>query len=904
MRKLKKHFKAFTLVELIIVITIFAILATIAFISFQNYTRDTRDGNRVATLKNIETWLELYTIKTGSYPTPDREITQLLWNWWVIISQKWTLWENISQLIKLNKTLIDPLTNKEYTYSTTWDQKSYQIWTIQETDTISHFPLIQSTYWNTPYKALVKWNYKPWIITAWWYNYFIPSLIFNEWTLTWTEIKLVDNIRKIYLSNIDKTQIENKIYYVLDKEQNLPYQVSKDIQINQTKTQNLTYVKELKRELLEKINQTRQQKSQEPLTQEVIEEQFEELITWTPTTPNSVLQEITTTLKDITTLQTQTQNTQLKSCDWIPHGQIKLFYTTDTVLYLQSCTSETFTCNNGIWNPTEIKSNYPYVSCNPWLPQSCNHLWEEIWHESTMTVYSENNILWNASYDCNDRIWEVTCNNWEISWDTEYQYKQWECVKWTPTNCIADSDYEKDWKIFNVPQLNHSVTANPEPYIDVVENNWTYRYWLTVTCTDWNLDSILWTQILQSCSINYHTEDNTTCISNTKQQQCTQSWKPNNSTYNVLDVDVTWNGTGWNLASNCEWNCDPWYDWINCIPKTKQITQATHNSRIFIFTNFNLAYNTPETKTSQTLTIPNWTSTLKATFTLWSDWTTVNLSSASESVSCNSWYYKNGTNCSTQWSWNTTDWFTFKNTSWTTQYPTSCNNLLTVSTWKNTLIWSPWNWSNFVDWVYYIKPDSSDAFKVYCDMTTDWGGWTFVWKSTWSSNSGTVILNNSSIWDWTNINTTSTVKLDTTSINNILFSGTRKLKVNNNTDGKKRFIEYANNWQTLDFVNNKSYNISITEPYYWKVSPFFTSHPHFILFAWITYDITPYPVWCTYINSSNRINYWIYLNDFSRYLSTCYDWIDWWWWPFIRRIWGFIQDWSHNQIYDYKLFVK
>jgi prepilin-type N-terminal cleavage/methylation domain-containing protein len=45
----------FTLVELIIVITILAILATIAFISFQNFTKDARDGNRITTLKNIET---------------------------------------------------------------------------------------------------------------------------------------------------------------------------------------------------------------------------------------------------------------------------------------------------------------------------------------------------------------------------------------------------------------------------------------------------------------------------------------------------------------------------------------------------------------------------------------------------------------------------------------------------------------------------------------------------------------------------------------------------------------------------------------------------------------------------------------------------------------------------------
>jgi hypothetical protein len=34
-----------------------------------------------------------------------------------------------------------------------------------------------------------------------------------------------------------------------------------------------------------------------------------------------------------------------------------------------------------------------------------------------------------------------------------------------------------------------------------------------------------------SCNSNYHTEDNETCISNTKQVACTQSGKPENSSY-------------------------------------------------------------------------------------------------------------------------------------------------------------------------------------------------------------------------------------------------------------------------------------------------------------------------------------------------------------------------------------
>jgi type II secretory pathway pseudopilin PulG len=53
------------------VITILAILATIAFIQFQNFMKDARDGNRLSTMKELETSLDLHKTKTGMYPTAD-----------------------------------------------------------------------------------------------------------------------------------------------------------------------------------------------------------------------------------------------------------------------------------------------------------------------------------------------------------------------------------------------------------------------------------------------------------------------------------------------------------------------------------------------------------------------------------------------------------------------------------------------------------------------------------------------------------------------------------------------------------------------------------------------------------------------------------------------------------------
>lgn len=47
--------------------------------------------------------------------------------------------------------------------------------------------------------------------------------------------------------------------------------------------------------------------------------------------------------------------------------------------------------------------------------------------------------------------------------------------------------------------------------------------------------------------------------------------------------------------------------------------------------------------------------------------------------------------------------------------------------WKNCKeILSNDSWKKWLDWVYYINPTWTGSFQVYCDMTTDWWGWTLV----------------------------------------------------------------------------------------------------------------------------------------------------------------------------------
>lgn len=169
MKHIKHYFKGFTLVELIIVITILAILASIAFISFQNYSWDARDANRVSTLKNIETWLELFTLKTSIFPTPDEVKTYTWWLDWKSQLNQWIIWESVAKIISMNTVPLDPKEKIPYVYSTFWkNNKYYQIWIDAENQEISFLPQVYAKSKT----SIVKWNYK--------FDPSLPSLILVE----------------------------------------------------------------------------------------------------------------------------------------------------------------------------------------------------------------------------------------------------------------------------------------------------------------------------------------------------------------------------------------------------------------------------------------------------------------------------------------------------------------------------------------------------------------------------------------------------------------------------------------------------------------------------------------------------------------------------------------------------
>ncbi len=182
--------RAFTLVELIIVMTIVAILAIIAFVSFQNYTKGVRDGNRIATLKNIEKWLTLYQLKSWKYPQPENKV-QILSGSMVLI-QQWIIWKNIPQLIQLNKEVQDPKDSTNYIYSITGDQKKYQLWTYLEENTFM-------TYFLQTYASNMDYT-KRYLYTLW----DLVGILVDQETNTAISIENYPS------GNLDITDEENK----------------------------------------------------------------------------------------------------------------------------------------------------------------------------------------------------------------------------------------------------------------------------------------------------------------------------------------------------------------------------------------------------------------------------------------------------------------------------------------------------------------------------------------------------------------------------------------------------------------------------------------------------------------------------------------------------------------------
>ena len=199
--------KAFTLVELIVVITILAILGTIAFISLQWYSRDARDSTRISDISAIKTSLELFHLWAGKYPLPD-DTFNVEYSW----STVWTQWlfgdTATNNVDKLDKKPVDPLTEKEYTYSVTSTKQEYQLAGLLEwTDLAFNPEMLNWAYaWDTIATAIVTGNYN-WVLfkTLSWATcevLSVPSIISSEQTTELTTILTNESLVYNWYNNL------------------------------------------------------------------------------------------------------------------------------------------------------------------------------------------------------------------------------------------------------------------------------------------------------------------------------------------------------------------------------------------------------------------------------------------------------------------------------------------------------------------------------------------------------------------------------------------------------------------------------------------------------------------------------------------------------------------------------
>ncbi len=561
-----KHFqgktKGFTLVELIIVITILSILSVIAFVSFKDYSKSSRDANKLSTFKNIEKGLDLFALKTGSYPEPEWEVTELLWSGNILLLKKWILWETISQQIQANKTSKDPLTNDYYTYAITENKQEFQLSTFLEDDLVWYTNLLFSKiYANNNYKAYVIWNYKPKIFEANGVSYFLPSLIFN-YSGSIVENKL----------EINQTNAEN-IYYVVNKENNLPYWGNGNTQVNNIKTKDLSYIKELENKLLEWNENLIQDLIAWKITSEITPDQKEmikNIISSSSQSANNIVfqkceaQEI----DDYTIWETHHGN------NYNAEKQINI--TNGIQVYKQI-----FTCNDGsfeksgdeIFLSPSCDENY-VANGNSCELDTCS--WERPDNselngtQGTASWAWSQEEAWVCKYKCSDWFTHQSwaCN--DITAPTWWSFTiNWWATTTNSTSVTLNITCPSD--VSNPIQVAYGNTSNPTNWTTC--NSWNISH----TLTTWDGNKTVYVRFRDSASIQNMTGDiNREIILNTYYKSCLElknawnntSWKYTIApTWSPIDVycEMTTSWGGWTLiwwTNTSWWNNGEWQTYI------------------------------------------------------------------------------------------------------------------------------------------------------------------------------------------------------------------------------------------------------------------------------------------------------------------------------------------------------
>ncbi len=230
-----------------------------------------------------------------------------------------------------------------------------------------------------------------------------------------------------------------------------------------------------------------------------------------------------------------------------------------------------------------------------------------------------------------------------------------------------------------------------------------------------------------------------------------------------------------------------------------------------------------------------------ATFT---DWTpTVDNQWRQNTNSLNPCYYS----CDSGYSWNsgtstcdviplTITWDDTAGRTWSDgSFATTCNTYINPGSWKS-YAWATW------DWIYWIKPDSNTEFKVYCDMTNDWGGLTLA-ASIWYDASNTLLWSAAAWWTPTPSNRPS--KLSDTQINAIK-------SLSSNTNAYRMTCGYLANVITRYFRTSCTFSAATNASWncVWWSSSFSDTSYSWWATAWARWLSADF-AW----SSANKVNY-------------------------------------------------
>ncbi len=732
--------KAFTLVELIVTIAILAILWTIAFISLQWYSEQSRDAVRISDVSTIKSWLELYELEAGKYPEPTNGVN-ITYSWSIVWSQ-WVYGETLkTNISKIDRLPLDPLTEKEYTYSVSWNRNEYELWWIIEWDEIVLNPSqpslklgkgkLQANAWETTTKAMVLWSYN-WkmIKTLSWTICDIlslPTIVTND-TSTWTDLLEIINNKSLvfnWYENLPSSFKTSKFKYDwwFEFTPNKLVAYTDNLWCNtlsESENNRITMLKNLQENYSGTILETN--------------ENYKELVNTDINlfAPNNASKLISRALVSNNLKQTLSESSlTFLNCEWWTENG----YTYGNIAHgLWESVTKTVNISNG------INSYGALAVCNNWNIQISN---ENINTNCTTNGYVEQ--AWACVQDiCGNTVpsnAHSTATSQSVSTNWLHNTTPWLCTftcdtnySWNGTSCTADT---QTTNCTSLPTDAHWNTANN------ITQTWNGTTWLPIEIWEFNVTSSTSTCNF-ICNLNY-TWNGSSCVANTQSANC--GWSiPNNATASTATTYTqTWDWNAWTPSTNwwetqatCDYNCDSWYTWNGTICDANMLTVTFdgNGGSGHTPTSKSVTYNTavwtlPSNPTKAWYTFTWW-------YTLTSGWTQI---TTGTTITTDTTYYA-------QWSIN--DYTVTFDGNWGTGHtPTSKSVTYNTAVW--TLASNPTRaWYTFNGW--YTQTSGWTQISTWTTITTDttfYSQWLqnwVCWSTDWTSQTNVPSTNLCSVW--------------------------------------------------------------------------------------------------------------------------------------------------------------